>query len=178
MQGDGNVERECSWYEVLRVLPFIYVWKTVIAFCVQVVKTLVSQGYARSDRYGVDWFSASRGLVCYRRAGISVFDNLEFAWFQRCFFGSKFWSADVGKLMFGELGQGFAGFIYGGEEGCWLLFSGREDSCFSRICKARSLQCGSVPASRCLNWLFVILICCGVCGESFSGVNIVVIVNL
>ena len=54
------------------------------------MKTLVSQGYARSDRYGVAWFSASRGLVCYRRAGISVFDNLEFAWFQRCFFGSKF----------------------------------------------------------------------------------------
>ena len=70
--------------------------KKVVDFCIQVVKTLVSQGYARSDRYGVDWFSASRGLVCYRRAG-------------------------------------------------------REDSCFSRICKARSLQCGSVPASRCLN---------------------------
>ena len=54
----------------LRVLPFIYVWKTVIAFCVQVVKTLVSQGYARSDRYGVAWFSAGRGLVCYRHVGI------------------------------------------------------------------------------------------------------------
>ena len=66
-------------------MPFIYVWKTVIDLCIQVVKTLVSQGYAGSGRYGVAWFSASRGLVCYRRAGISVFDNLEFAWFQRCF---------------------------------------------------------------------------------------------
>ena len=71
-------------------MPFIYVLKTVIDLCIQVVKTLVSQGYAGSGRYGVAWFSASRGLVCYRRAGISVFDYLEFAWFQRCFFGSKF----------------------------------------------------------------------------------------
>ena len=77
-----EVSSRCRGMEMLsvsaldmRVLPFIYVWKTVIAFCVQVVKTLVSQGYARSDRYSVDWFSASRGLVCYRRAGISVFDN-------------------------------------------------------------------------------------------------------
>ena len=90
-----EVSSRCRGMEMLSVsaldmkfcgfLPFIYDWKTVIAFCIQVVKTLVSQGYARSDRYGVAWFSASRGLVCYRRAGISVFVNLEIAWFQRCF---------------------------------------------------------------------------------------------
>ena len=44
--------------------------KKVVDFCFQVVKTLVSQGYAGSDRYGVAWFSAGWGLVCYRRAGI------------------------------------------------------------------------------------------------------------
>ena len=60
-------------------MSLIYVWKTVFDFCIQVVKTLVSQGYAGSDRYGVAWFSAGWGLVCYRRAGIQFFDNLEFA---------------------------------------------------------------------------------------------------
>ena len=69
---------------------FMYVWITVIDFSIQVVKTLVSQRICKECSLQCRLLSASRGLVCYRRAGISVFDYLEFAWFQRCFFGSKF----------------------------------------------------------------------------------------